>query len=300
MQTVTNAELGARLGIPAAYGTTSDEVLETCALVAAADEQWNAEQIGNFQEQHQIHEKVWGRLIAIHRCQRWKEVETTNLPGNYTSLYSLVTLSDDEWQDILVSGKINPSLTSRAIQFWKTTRIAANEGFDRQVPFLLAFQAESDKDKLLETLALFKKIAEENELRLIVPPALFREFSTRSTPKEVMESIGNILLPKLEAIVADAGKACRDSLGIQSANELLSASVREFLKFLNRTAGSLPAAMESYGIEHCLKLAYEYNRVANSRANRSNYKKKLVALSEGNSEQAVTHHAKKVIRDFIS
>jgi len=300
MQTVTNTELGARLGIPAAYGTTSDEVLETCALVAAADEQWNAEQIGNFQEQHQIHEKVWGRLIAIHRCQRWEQVETTNLPGNYTSLYSLVTLSDDEWQDILVSGKINPSLTSRAIQFWKITRIAANEGFDRQVPFLLAFQAESDKDKLIETLALFKKIAEENELRLIVPPALFRELSTRSTPKEVMESIGNILLPKLEAIVADAGKACRDSLGIQSANELLSASVREFLKFLNRTAGSLPAAMESYGIEYCLKLAYEYNRVANSRANRSNYKKKLVALSEGDSEQAVTHHAKKVIRDFIS
>lgn len=300
MQTVTRVKLGARLGIPAAYGTTAEEVLETCALVAAADEQWNAGQISEFQEQHQIHEKVWGRLLSIHRCDRWDQVETGNLPGNYTSLYSLVTLGDDEWQEILVSGKVSQSLTSRTIQFWKTTRIATNEGFNKRVPFLLAFPSESDKGKLIETIVLFTKIAEENGFRLIAPPVPLREFSSLSTPEEVMESIGKILLPKLEMIVNDAGKVCRDALSIQSADDLLNASIREFLKFLNRTAGSSGASMDAYGMEYCLKLAYEYNRVSNSRANRSNYKKKLVELSEGDVEQAITGHAKKVVRDFIT
>jgi len=300
MQSVTTMGLGARLGIPAAYGTTAEEVLETCALVAAADEQWNKRQISEFQEQHQIHEKVWGRLLSIHRCDRWIQAETGNLPGNYTSLYSLVTLSDDEWQEILVSGKVSQSLTSRTIQFWKTARIATNEGFNKQVPFLLAFSSESDKGKLVETIVLFKKIAEENGLRLIAPPIPLREFSSRSTPEEVMVSIGKMLVPELQMIVNDAGKVCRDALSIQSADDLLNASVRDFLKFLNRTAGSSGASMQSYGREYCLKLAYEYNRVSNSRANRSNYKKKLEELSEGDVEQAITGYSKNVLRDFIS
>ena len=101
-------------------------------------------------------------------------------------------------------------------------------------------------------------------------------------------------------IVNDAGKVCRDALSIQSADDLLNASVRDFLKFLNRTAGSSGASMQSYGGEYCLKLAYEYNRVSNSRANRSNYKKKLEELSEGDVEQAITGYSKKVLRDFIS
>jgi len=300
MQSVTTMGLGARLGIPAAYGTTAEEVLETCALVAAADEQWNKRQISEFQEQHQIHEKVWGRLLSIHRCDRWIQVDTGNLPGNYTSLYSLVTLSDDEWQEILVSGKVSQSLTSRTIQFWKTARIATNEGFNKQVPFLLAFSSESDKGKLVETIVLFKKIAEENGLRLIAPPIPLREFSSRSTPEEVMVSIGKMLVPELQMIVNDAGKVCRDALSIQSADDLLNASVRDFLKFLNRTAGSSGASMQSYGGEYCLKLAYEYNRVSNSRANRSNYKKKLEELSEGDVEQSITSYSKNVLRDFIS
>jgi hypothetical protein len=145
-----------------------------------------------------------------------------------------------------------------------------------------------------------KSFADEHGILFVFPPAPWREMSAQSTPDEILKSINGFMLPSLKNVVSDAGKACRDALGIQSADDLLNASVRDFLKFLNRTAGSSHAAMESYGMEYCLKLAYEYNRVSNTRANRSNYKKKLLQLGDGDVEQAITRHAKRVIRDFVS
>jgi hypothetical protein len=97
----------------------------------------------------------------------------------------------------------------------------------------------------------------------------------------------------------DAGKVLRDSLGIQSEEDLINASMRDFLKFINRTAGSASAALETYGKQYCLKLALEYNRMSNTRANRFNYKKKLEELAEHRENQGLKDCARTVFMDFI-
>jgi len=75
--------------------------------------------------------------------------------------------------------------------------------------------------------------------------------------------------------------------------------MRDFLKFINRTAGSSAAALETYGKQYCLKLALEYNRRSNTRANRFNYKKKLEELAEHRENQGLKDAARWIYRNFI-
>jgi hypothetical protein len=75
--------------------------------------------------------------------------------------------------------------------------------------------------------------------------------------------------------------------------------MRDFLKFINRTAGSASVALETYGKQYCLKLALEYNRMSNTRANRFNYKKKLEELAEHRENQSLKDAARLIYRDFI-
>ncbi|MEB3307455.1 MAG: hypothetical protein VKK98_04800, partial [Cyanobacteriota bacterium] len=57
-QHVTTTALAAHLGSPPTYGETAAAVLETCALIADAEEQWDSKQVIRFQEEVGIHEKV--------------------------------------------------------------------------------------------------------------------------------------------------------------------------------------------------------------------------------------------------
>jgi hypothetical protein len=75
--------------------------------------------------------------------------------------------------------------------------------------------------------------------------------------------------------------------------------MRDFLKFVNRTAGSIAAAHELYGRQYCLKLALEYNRMSNTRANRFNYKKKLEGVAEYADNENLRKFAKIVFKDYI-
>lgn len=126
-----------------------------------------------------------------------------------------------------------------------------------------------------------------------------RGISDGATPDQIVESISKKLVTLLKDPMQDAGKVLRDSLGIQSEEDLINASMRDFLKFINRTAGSASAALETYGKQYCLKLALEYNRMSNTRANRFNYKKKLEELAEHRENQGLKDCARTVFMDFI-
>ncbi len=126
-----------------------------------------------------------------------------------------------------------------------------------------------------------------------------RGISDGATPDQFVESISKKLVTLLKDPMQDAGKVLRDSLGIQSEEDLINASMRDFLKFINRTAGSASAALEIYGKQYCLKLALEYNRMSNTRANRFNYTKKLEELAEHPENQGLKNAARIIYRDFI-
>jgi len=299
-RSVTTAVLAGHLGNPPQYGSTAEEVLATCALVAAADEQWDEKQVSRFQKQVGIHEKVWGRLLSIHRSDRWKQVDLADLPGSYTTLYALATLEEEGWNELVARKLLTSTLTSRKILQWRLRDNIRADGFDRQIYFILATSSDKAVEEVSGVLSEFKSIAEKHNMIILLPTATAMGLTAVATPEEIVEKISSFLLPELNSLVQDAGKVVRDSLQIQTGEELLSAPLREFLKFVNRTAGSNAAALEAYGKEYCFKLALEYNKSSTTRANRFNYKKKLEEFSEGDPELPMTKLARKVIRDFVA
>jgi len=297
-QHVTTVALAAHLGSPPAYGETAAAVLETCALIAEAEEQWDPQQVIRFQEQAGIHEKVWGRLLAIHRCTRWQEVDQADLPGNYTALYALTTLSDEAWTQLVERKVLRRTLSSRQILSWESQVKTGLAELPRRVEMVLA----CSRDQVEEAMAVveqFKAIAAEHGMLLVFKAPSERGLAAGSTPEQIMEAISTRLIPLLKELVQDAGKVLKDSLGIQAEEDLINASMRDFLKFINRTAGSSAAALDTYGKQYCLKLALEYNRMFNTRANRFNYKKKLEELAENRENQGLKDTARLIYRDFI-
>jgi len=314
-QHVTTVALAAHLGSPPTYGETAAAVLETCALIAEAEEQWDPKQVIRFQEKAGIHEKVWGRLLAIHRCNRWQEVDQVDLPGNYTALYALTTLSDEAWSTLLKGNMLKSQLTSRQIHQWallapsiakvyerrsrsKQSKNAEEPDALQQVQLILTFprqRASAVKDVLTQ----LQNLALDHGMDLASLVTSTRGFGPMGTPEQSMEEVAKDLHPLLKELVLDAGKVLKDSLGIQTEEDLINASMRDFLKFINRTAGSAAAALETYGKQYCLKLALEYNRMSNTRANRFNYKKKLEELAEHRENQGLKDTARLIFRDFI-
>jgi len=297
-QHVTTVALAAHLGSPPAYGETAAAVLETCALIADAEEQWDPKRVIRFQEKVGIHEKVWGRLLAIHRCNRWQEVDQADLPGNYTALYALTTLSDEAWKQLVERKVLRRTLSSRQILTWESQVKTGLAELPKRVQMVLA----CSRDQVEEVEAVveqFKTIAADHGMLLVFKAPSERVFAAGSTPEQIMEAISTRLIPLLQELVQDAGKVLKDSLGFQTEEDLINASMRDFLKFINRTAGSSAAALETYGKQYCLKLALEYNRMSNTRANRFNYKKKLEELAEHRENQGLKHAARLIYRDFI-
>jgi len=297
-QYVTTVALAAHLGSPPAYGETAAAVLETCALIADAEEQWDPKRVIRFQEKVGIHEKVWGRLLAIHRCNRWQEVDQADLPGNYTALYALTTLSDEAWKQLVERKVLRRTLSSRQILTWESQVKTGLAELPKRVQMVLA----CSRDQVEEVEAVveqFKTIAADHGMLLVFKAPSERGFAAGSTPEQIMEAISTRLIPLLQELVQDAGKVLKDSLGIQTEEDLINASMRDFLKFINRTAGSAAAALETYGKQYCLKLALEYNRMSNTRANRFNYKKKLEELAEHRENQGLKHAARLIYRNFI-
>jgi len=314
-QHVTTTALAAHLGSPPAYGETAAAVLQTCSLVAEAEEQWDPKQVMRFQEKAGIHEKVWSRLLAIHRCNRWQEVDQADLPGNYTALYALTTLSDEAWVTLLKGNMLKSQLTSRQIHQWalvapsiakvyehrsrsKQSKNAEEPDALQQVQLVLTFPRQRASD-VKDVLTQLQTVAQDRGMDLAALFTSSRGFGPMGTPEQAMEQIETDLRPLLKELVEDAGKVLKDSLGIQTEEDLINASMRDFLKFINRTAGSASAALESYGKQYCLKLALEYNRMSNTRANRFNYKKKLEELAEHRENQGLRDAARLIYRDFI-
>ena len=298
-QGVTTAVLAAHLGSPPAYGETAAAVLETCSLVAEAEEQWDPKQVIRFREEVGIHEKSWGRLLAIHRCNRWQEVDQSDLPENYTSLYSLTTLSDDAWQQLLDRQGLSKKLRSRQILQYRLPSLLEEQGFSGKIPMFLAYPAGTTPEELFDIVSQLRDVAKKSGTMIAVPGGMYKRTAISRTPEEKFKAIADSIKYSLKPILEDAGKVLKDSLGIQTEEDLINASMRDFLKFINRTAGSASAALETYGKQYCLKLALEYNRMSNTRANRFNYKKKLEELMEHRENQDIKNVARQIYRDFI-
>jgi len=100
------------------YGRSAQELLETCRIFAEVEEEWSSRVIYAFKGRAGINDKVWKKLLAIHKDQRLaKYVEI--LPTNYNALFSLTRYSDAELERAMEQGLISPKTSYRTIDNWR-------------------------------------------------------------------------------------------------------------------------------------------------------------------------------------
>ena len=280
---VTPDALALRVGVPPHYGSTAPEVLETCALVFRAAEQWERQEVQKFQQVVGIYEQVWGRLLAIHRSDRWHQIDHGRLPGNYTALYALTTIPEEDWSTAVEGGLIGPDLSSRDALNLKSGSRLKRLGYPIHQTLEIGFSAEASRNQRIDTLVALRAVAKAHGAYLMTGvEQVTADVKFGATRSELIAEAKKILMLNLTRAVQDAGSLVKDQLGIQNEEELAEADLKEFNKFLNRCAGSVLASMQKYGFQYCMKLAYEYHRT-DVRSRKHLYKKKLLELSQNTS-----------------
>ena len=149
-------DLRRHLDQPGRYGKTAGAVLETCALVAAADASWTQAEIESFQQQEEIHEKVWGKLIAISKDERLKQSNASDLPKSYTALYALVVMSQPEWDAAVEEGVVSNKASSRSILDWTQKRRMGTPPDHREVIMTLLLEiVRESSEEMRESFGIY-------------------------------------------------------------------------------------------------------------------------------------------------
>ena len=116
------------------FGATAAEVLETAALIAAADQDWDKATIAAFQKEQEIHQKVWGKLVSIAKSTNLQSLPPEDLPASYTALYALVVMTTEELKAAGAEGVIRSNASSRSILEWTKAFRLRGTGIEQELP----------------------------------------------------------------------------------------------------------------------------------------------------------------------
>lgn len=275
----TPAELTERLAAPPGskvrFGGTATQVLETCALIAAASSSWDKDTIRTFQEQQDLNPKVWDKLIAIHKDQRLESLEAL-LPASYTALYALVVMSDEELEVATAADLIRPNASSRSILDWTKTYRLKGSGIEQEVPLTLVLKADLSSEQRQDLLRALQRVAEDLGADLVEGKSGIKQSDLKADArKSRAEDLDAELIRLLGPVVSDAPEDLRSKFGIQSALDLIEGRRDTFTGFLQVLEGKVQETFwRKYGRAYCLKIARDFN-LTDSRAERYQFKKRL-------------------------
>jgi hypothetical protein len=264
------------------YGQTAEEILETCRLVAEAEQMLNKKEIFDIRQENEISEQTWKRLTNIGKNEvLWSLRE--KLPAKQSSLYRLTLLEPIEVIIGVNKGSIHQGTTSRDIEeITKRSRIDSRYKLsDRQIFFFedkkLDDQAFSD---LLEEI---NRIAKEYDCCFDTDNLEnIRKTDARFQYDKRMADIRWLLRQDIENLQIienlyeyDDIEDDREKEEVRS--ELIDMSFKDFVNRLMSIALSRESMMKDYGFLYCLKIAHEYWQT-DSRSQRYNYKRRLMEV----------------------
>lgn len=259
------------------FGATAAEVLETAALIAAADQDWDQRTIAAFQEQHQIHPKVWGKLVAIHKDRRLLPYQE-QLPSSYTALYALVVMSDEEFaaavSDELLKTK---KLSSRAILDWTKAYRLRSTGIEQEIPLTLVLKEDLSAQELQDLLQALKQVAEPFDAEVREGKRGLRQAEIKAEArKSLAEQIEEQLIQEIGDVVEAAPADLKSRFGISSALDLIAAPRATFTGFFQVLVGKVKIEFwQRFGRAYCLKIARDFN-LTESRTERFQLKKRIL------------------------
>jgi hypothetical protein len=260
------------------HGKTAYEVLESGQTLAGMEQRLSSEDFQTLCKSTGWHPKVISKLLVIGRDKRLVPL-LPQLPGSYSAIYPLTTLSDAELNLAVSEGICRPDASSREVLDW--IKVKRLEGMD--LPETVTFSGTSadplTKERKAALMAALQQAALPFGVTVVEGSA--REVGTRKATKASRESIAQNLLQQLTAdltpVVEEAPETLLKDFEVFSAEDLAAGEIRTLTGVLVRLCGSSQGMWESYGPLYCRKVALEFNRT-DSRAQRFNYRKRLLEV----------------------
>ena len=268
------------------HGKTAYEVLESGQTLGVMEQRLTPEDFQTLCKGTGWHPKVISKLLAIGRDKRLVPL-LPQLPGSYSAIYPLTTLTDAELNLAVSEGICRLDASSREVLDW--IKVKRLEGMD--LPETLTFSGTSTdpltKERKAALLAALQQAALSFGVTVVEGSA--KEVGTRKATKASRESIAQHLLQQLIAdltpVVEEAPHTLLQEFEVFSAEDLAEGEIRTLTGVLVRLCGSSQGMWESYGPIYCRKVALEFNRT-DSRAQRFNYRKRLLEVKGKHSHLA--------------
>ena len=259
------------------FGATAADVLETAALIAAADQDWDKATITAFQEEQDIHQKVWGKLLSIAKSTNLQSLPPEHLPASYTALYALVVMTPQELKAALEEEVLKSKpLSSRSILEWTKAFRLRGTGIEQEMPLTLVLRKEMTAEQQQDLLEALKEVADQYGADLLEGKGGVKQASIKTDLRKVLaQQIEEDLLQEIGVVVANAPEDLKGKFKVQSALDLISVTREQFTGFLKVLEGKQKEVFwQKYGRAYCLKIARDFN-LSESRAERYQLRKRL-------------------------
>lgn len=285
MKTPASADLARRLSATAGskdrFGSTAAEVLDTAALIAAADQHWDQRAISAFQHDQDIHPKVWGKLVALAKSKNLGKVPPKDLPVSYTALYALVVMKEEELAAALAEGLLQRRagqgpISSRAILDWTKAYRLRGTGVELEIPLMLVLREDLTQEQQDDLLRALQDVAGHFGAEVLqgkhgLKQAAIKAEAGKARAQEIEEE----LLRLIATDVLNAPLDLQIQFGIKNALDLIEAPRSTFTGFFQNLAGKVEGAFwKTYGYAYALKIAREFN-LSDSRTERYQLKDRL-------------------------
>jgi hypothetical protein len=216
-------------------------------------------------------------LLVIGRDKRLLPL-TPQLPGSYSAIYPLTTLTDAELNLAVSEGTCRPDASSREVLDW--IKVKRLEGMD--LPETLTFSGTSADPLTKERKAALLAALQQAALTFGVTVVEGGPTNgTRKATKASRETIAQHLLLQLTSdltpVVAEAPETVLKEFEVTSAEDLAAGEIRTLTGVLVRLCEGTEGMWQTYGNLYCRKIAMEYNSTE-SRAQRFNYRKRLLEV----------------------
>lgn len=259
------------------YGRTTQDVLDLCALAARIQEALSRQDVVLLLERSKTSKQIWSRLCSIGKDERlWRFVD--HLPANYSSLYLISSMTDDQLSDGFDMGDISASATTRQISDFlrKWSLLHQTYGLNGDVRIChLASERELDDGEVQGILEEINKEAIRFGVILMDGKSRFSRFGKKQQMIMEQEEKAFEAETAVEHLMYLSSEDFRSHFSLEEVDDLMEGDFASFAAALLSISRSRREMMDKHGKPYCYKIALEYLR-SESRTQRYNYKRRLM------------------------
>lgn len=258
-------------------GKTAAEVIDTGQTLALMEQKLTPGDFQTLCKGTGWHPKVITKLLVIGRDKRLLPL-VPQLPGSYSAIYPLTTLSDAELNLAVSEGTCRPDASSREVIDW--IKVKRLEGMD--LPESSTYTGTSldplTKERKAALLAALQQAALTFGVTITEGSnAPGTRKATKASRETIAQNLLRQLTGELTSVVEKAPETLLKEFEVTSASDLAAGEIRTLTGVLVRLCEGTEGMWQTYGNLYCLKVSLEYNRTE-SRAQRFNYRKRLLEV----------------------